>query len=135
MTNKEKKAYLGRYLELVAEEKELLEEIAYWMSRAQKVTTAWSIVPGGKGRSDKIQNGAIKLDELHEMLKDKADNLAQIRIEIERAIGTVEDGTQRRLLRLRYIQGMTWEQIAVRMDYSYVHICRLHGQALEKIVL
>ena len=130
MTSQEKKEFLSRYLEILAEEKDIREEIAYWESKAQKVTASWSAVPiGGKG-SDKVQTGAIKVAELRESLMDKINQLAAVRIEIERAIVTVQDDTQRRLLRLRYIKGMTLQQIAVEMHYSWRHICNIHGYAL-----
>ena len=135
MTSQEKKEFLSRYLEVLAEEKDIREEIAYWESKAQKVTASWSAVPSGGKGSDKVQMGAIKVAELRESLMDKINQLATVRIEIERAIGTVQDDTQRRLLRRKYINGLTLEQIAVEMHYSYVHTCRIHGYALSNIML
>lgn len=135
MTSQEKKEFLSRYLEILAEEKDIREEIAYWESKAQKVTASWSAVPSGGKGSDKVQMGAIKVAELRESLIDKINQLAAVRIEIERAIGTVQDDTQRRLLRRKYINGLTLEQIAVEMHYSYVHTCRIHGYALSNIML
>ena len=130
MTSQDKKEFLSRYLKVLAEEKDIREEIAYWESKAQKVTASWSAVPSGGKGSDKVQMGAIKVAELRESLMDKINQLAAVRIEIERAIGTVQDDTQRRLLRLRYIKGMTLQQIAVEMHYSWRHICNIHGYAL-----
>lgn len=135
MTSQEKKEFLSRYLKVLAEEKDIREEIAYWESKAQKVTASWSAVPSGGKGSDKVQMGAIKVAELRESLMDKINQLAAVRIEIERAIGTVQDDTQRRLLRRKYINGLTLEQIAVEMHYSYVHTCRIHGYALSNIML
>ena len=135
LTSQEKKEFLSRYLEILAEEKDIREEIAYWESKAQKVTSSWSAVPSGGKGSDKVQTGAIKVAELRESLIDKINQLVAVRIEIERAIGTVQDDTQRRLLRRKYINGLTLEQIAVEMHYSYVHTCRIHGYALSNIML
>ena len=135
MTSQEKKEFLSRYLEILAEEKDIREEIAYWESKAQKVTSSWSAAPSGGNGSDKVQTGAIKIAELRESLIDKINHLVAVRIEIERAIGTVQDDTQRRLLRRKYINGLTLEQIAVEMHYSYVHTCRIHGYALSNIML
>lgn len=135
MTSQEKKEFLSRYLEIMAEEKDIREEITYWESKAQKVTSSWSAVPSGGKGSDKVQMGAIKIAELRESLIDKINHLVAVRIEIERAIGTVQDDTQRRLLRRKYINGLTLEQIAVEMHYSYVHTCRIHGYALSNIML
>lgn len=53
----------------------------------------------------------------------------------EAAIDALPDGRQRLLLRLRYIDGRTWEQIAVRMGYSFRQILRMHGTALENMSL
>lgn len=135
MTSQEKKEFLSRYMEIMAEEKDIREEIAYWESKAQKVTSSWSAVPSGGKGSDKVQMGAIKIAELRESLIDKINHLVAVRIDIERAIGTVQDDTQRRLLRRKYINGLTLEQIAVEMHYSYVHTCRIHGYALSNIML
>ena len=130
MTSQEKKEFLSRYLEILAEEKDIREEIAYWESKAQKVTASWSAVPSGGKGSDKVQTGAIKVAELRESLMDKINQLASVRIEIERAIGTVQDDTQRRLLRLRYIKGIGFNKIAEEMNYGERQIQRIHGKAL-----
>ena len=133
MTIQEKKEFLSRYREILAEEKDIREEITYWESRAQKVTASWSAVPGGGKGSDKVQTGAIKVAELRDSLMGKIEELAAVRAEIERAIGTVQDDTQRRLLRLRYIKGMNWEKVAIEMNYTYQWVWELHGRALKKM--
>ena len=45
---------------------------------------------------------------------------------------TVEDEGKRlrEILRRRYINGQSFEQIADAMSYHRVHVCRLHGAAL-----
>lgn len=55
--------------------------------------------------------------------------------QIEAAIDALPDGRQRLLLRLRYIDGRTWEQIAVRMALDYRWVLRLHGRALEQLAI
>ncbi len=50
--------------------------------------------------------------------------------EIEKLLGEVRNSNYRLLLELRYLHGLTWEQIAERMRYSRRHIIRLHGSAL-----
>lgn len=63
----------------------------------------------------------------------RIDELYQIKLEILSAIGTVNDSTLRKLLVKRYLQFKTWEQIAVEMNYSYMHVTRLHGKALQEV--
>ena len=50
-----------------------------------------------------------------------------------RAINLVNDDALKLLLIKRYMSNKTFEQIAYEMNYSYMHICRLHGRALQEI--
>lgn len=52
---------------------------------------------------------------------------------VETAIEAVEDPTARELLRLKYIDGLTWEEVCVRIGYEWTHTHRLHARALEKL--
>ena len=53
--------------------------------------------------------------------------------QIEDAIASVEDERLRLLLRYRYIEGWTWEHIAVELNYSWRQVVRIHGQALSEV--
>ena len=63
----------------------------------------------------------------------KIDNLVAVKKEILSAIYEVKDGNLREVLFLRYIQGLTFEQIAVNLHYSWRWTCTLHGRALLKM--
>lgn len=45
----------------------------------------------------------------------------------------MEDDNQRALLMCRYIKGMSWEDIAVKLNYTWRHVHRIHSQALDSI--
>ena len=32
-----------------------------------------------------------------------------------------------------YVEMKTWEQVAVDLNYSYMHITRIHGYALKEV--
>lgn len=74
-----------------------------------------------------------RLAELDEMIDQRIDQLVAVKQEIVDAIAQVEDSRYRTLLTERYMEFKTWEQIAVDMDYSYMHTCRLHGEALREL--
>lgn len=110
-------------------------------------TAKVNALPGGSGGiSDPTGNHAVQLDELRaqhqaqlERLKDLAkmyaDKLVELyaaKLAIENAIETLEP-RERRLVRLYYIDGLTWEQVCVEMHYSWNHIHRLHRAVLEKL--
>lgn len=62
----------------------------------------------------------------------KMDELAAEQLEIETAIDSLEP-FEREMFRLRYIQGVKWEDICVRMNYSWRQIHRAHKEALIKL--
>lgn len=56
--------------------------------------------------------------------------LAALESEISAAISLVREPYST-LLYERYVNGKTWEQVAVTMNYSYRHTTKLHGAALR----
>ena len=136
MNKQEKIAYLRKYREYGAEIERLEEEIARWRARAEKTTTTVKDVPVQcSGGRDRLQDSVIEIDQVVTVLAEAQRKLARARISIERAISTVAEDRLQRLLRYRYIDGMTWEAIAVKMSYSYMQIYRLHKKAKSEIML
>lgn len=84
-------------------------------------------------RRNTSEDRFISYADYERLICDKIDRLYQVQCEITEAIYQVDNSTLRTVLVERYINFNTWEQIAVNMHYSYMHICRLHGAALEKI--
>ena len=68
------------------------------------------------------------LCELYGQTQVKAERLCY---DLERRIGEVS-GIPGLILEWRYIQGFSFERIAVKLDYSYRQIRRLHVKALEE---
>lgn len=136
MTNQEKKEFLQQYRLAEMEELRLEHEIERWRSRAGKMTAGYSKAPaaGGDGRS--MEYTLERLGELAAELTAQRDKLVRLRREIGAAIDTVPDARFRELLRLRYIEGMTWGRLAVAMGYDDLRwVYRMHGRALEKLTI
>ena len=112
----------------------MLDEKRGWMEKATAVNPVLSDMPKGGG-TDKIQNAVCRIADIEADINREIDRQIDLRERIETAICAIPDGRLRDLMRYRYIDGLTWEQIAVEMHYSYVHICRMHGQALAVIML
>lgn len=134
MTNAEKKAILLEYQAIERRINRLLDEKRGWMEKATAVNPVLSDMPKGGG-TDKIQNAVCRIADIEADIDRQIDRQIDLRARIETAICAIPDGRLRDLMRYRYIDGLTWEQIAVEMHYSYVHICRMHGQALAVIML
>lgn len=75
----------------------------------------------------------ISYADYSKMIDARIDELYRVKKEIMEAVNKINDSVLRTVLIKRYICFLTWEEIAVQMHYSYMHICRLHGVALKKI--
>ena len=129
MTNQEKKAYLGRYRDNEREIRRTEEEILRWESLSRKTTTTMGAAGGGSNGEDKLQAAVEKIVRWQNRLTLQLAERVRLREEIEAAIGTVEDER----LGYRYIDGLTFERIAVELNYSWRQICNLHGKALNEV--
>lgn len=136
LNNQEKKTYLKRYGKADRELDVLYEELALWRSKAEKITPLLRQTPGG-GHSggSQVETAVEKILAVQKEIDVKIDELMAVKQEVVDAVKTVPDETLQLLLSYRYILGMTFEQIAVRMHYNYRWILRLHGRALSAIQL
>lgn len=75
----------------------------------------------------------VALESAIEELVKKESDLVDSLLEIEECIATLEDSTERNILRLRYIEGKKWEEICIICNYSWRQIHRLHSEILNKI--
>lgn len=74
-----------------------------------------------------------KLVELEDLLDRKTDELIGVKQEITEAIGVLTDGRQRTVLLDYYIRGMSLEETAVHMGYSYANIKKIRAKAITSI--
>lgn len=133
--NQAKIDWLNRYGKLDREIDRKCEELSRWRSRAEKVTTVVTGMPGGSGAGSQLQDAVDKIMCVEEEINTSIDELRAVREEIEAAIHTVSDETLQTLLQMRYIDGNTFEQIAVNLNYTFRHITRLHRRALQKLLV
>lgn len=131
MTNQEKKRYLGRYRTLNREIDRLMAEKSEWRARAERITPSYTGMPASGAHDSRLTLAVEKIVELEGKINQEIDRLVTLREEIERSIAGLPDESLQLLLRYRYIQGYTWERIAVEMNYGYQWACKLHGRALE----
>ena len=133
--NELKIRYLSRYRRMSKRIDRLLEEQSRWREMALKITPVLSQTPGGGESGSPIERPMDKVLEIDEEINREIDELQTVRQEIRAALNQLEDENLKLLMEYRYIDGMTWEQVAVEMHYSYMQICRLHGKALKTIML
>lgn len=133
MTNQEKKRWLLQYRFAIREERRLGLELEQWRARATGCTAHYGADQVGGGDGRKVEHAAERIAGVVEELERQQAECARLRLTISKAIASVPDGRLRELLRLRYVDGLTWEQIAEEMNYGRRQVTRLHGDALERV--
>lgn len=130
MTTKE---YLSRYRWQNDRINAKLEQVAELRRKAQTVCSGSSDGTHSSTPYDRIGEITARIVDLEREINEDIDRSIDVQRGILTAISTVPDERLRHLLELRYINCLTLEEIARRMDYSYKQICRLHGKALLQI--
>lgn len=131
--NAEKIKYLSRYITLNRRIDRLLEEKAKWWSLCLKTTPSLSQAPGGGESGSPVERPMDKVLEIEEKIDQEIDELLEVRRDIKTVLGQLEDDTLRLLMEYRYLDGLTFEEIAVKMHYSWRWVIKLHGKALAEI--
>ena len=112
------------------------QQIASLNELAAKCTTTFSDMPRNPNRGhSRVEDCVIKIIELEDSLKKDIERLVDLKKEIMGVIKAVPNVEYQTLLEKRYLCFITWEQIAVDMNYSMQHIHRMHSAALKEIVV
>ena len=127
------KERLSSYLSARKEHKQITEKLTELNARMVNV---------GAQVMDGMPRGGSGVDPMPGMvdLKNKllarycalAEELIRTQLSIEEAIDTL-DSTERMLVRHRYIEGMTWEQVCVALGYSWSQTHLIHARVLDKL--
>ena len=111
-----------------------LEQIEILHAQATKITVVLSNTPKveSSAERDKLAATVAKIVDLKKALREELDEYISLKAEAIRLINSMPDCRHRLVLMHRYINGQTWEQIAVEMHYTYQWVHVLHGRALRE---
>lgn len=84
------------------------------------------------GTSDRVGNAVAEMEKVMTELDVQLTKSYALLREIEKALEKLP-ARESYLIRARYIEMQTWEQIAVDMGYSWQHIHRIHSDALKML--
>lgn len=122
-----------RYLDDLIDTK--LEQIQELRSLAEKVTSTLSLDGTSlqsSGLQDKIGDLVARIVDLQMEIEKATSRMIDIKTKAMRLIDNMPTPEHRLLLQMRYLRGLTWEQIAVDMAYTYRGIHYLHSRALRE---
>lgn len=128
--NEQKKEYLKSYRRAIKREQDILDEIQRLRLDKMFPSVVNDGMPHGSSYSDLSDYVAI-LDEQIELLKKERLEKVRCYQKIERQIRQMENEDEQEVLRLRYILGLKWEEVAVKMWYSWKQTHRIHSSALQ----
>lgn len=112
------------------------QQIASLNELAAKCTTTFSDMPRNPNRGhSRVEDCVFKIIDLEDSLQKDIEKLVDLKKEIMGVIKAVPNVEYQTLLEKRYLCFITWEQIAVDMNYSMQHIHRMHSAALKEIVV
>ena len=124
------KMRLLRYQDLKAESQQILREID---RLADPRGVQIDGMPRGPAGRDAMTGIVAKRLSLRRKYEAKLADLIAAQAEIEELIDGLEP-RERRLMRLRYIDGLKWEKVCVEMGYEWAQTHRLHSGILDALL-
>lgn len=114
-----------------AQELQLLEDSLVEMRAKAEALSSPFISDMPKGSSPEERNMIVELLALQEEYEDIIRTNASEQLEVEKAIAAIDDPTLRSVIRLRYIKGLEWLDVAKAVGCSEATVYRLHRSAME----
>ncbi|MCQ2286508.1 MAG: hypothetical protein MJZ76_06515 [Bacteroidales bacterium] len=135
MTTLDVKEYLRRYRNLKREGRSLRAALleANELADGLKSPLISDMPKGNHGESD-LSSAIARIDSLERKLSRKCGEIQQALEDISETISRIEDEQQRTIIRMRYIEGRSWANIAVLLERSEPWVFKLHGEALDAIL-
>lgn len=111
--------------------KQLEEKLLELETEVTRQTTRLSDEPkSANNTQDKLASIVTEIVSVQEEINKKLKRAYAIAAKIENAIAELPEREQY-LIRARYIELKSWEQIAVDMKYSWRQVHRIHANALR----
>lgn len=111
-----------------------IEQIDSLNGLAQKATSTLSDMPKAPGRNtSRLEEIVVKIVMLEEEINKDIDTLVDTKVQITELINEMLDKEQQMVLEKRYLNFLSFEQIAVDLNFSIQHVFRIHKQALLAI--
>ena len=111
---------------------ELEERLAEIDSRFNRITQNFESMPQGNEKRDKMAEMVAAKEDLEKEINQELIKSYKLMSEVEACIKELQE-EEKRLIRLRYIDGLNWELICVKMCYSWRSIHYKHSDILKKI--
>lgn len=136
MTKDDVKKILKSYRAIKAESEQLaarLEEIEARLY-APRGTNLDGMPRSSSGAGSPVERAVAQHQDLLALYTSQLEQLNAARLFAETLIAALADPQERTLMRYRYIDGLTWEEVCVAIGYSWRQTHNIHARALDKLV-
>lgn len=128
------KNYLMRAYRVDQRIENKMEQIARLNDLATKATVTYSDMPRNPNHAgSRMEDAILSIIDLQTEINQDMLELVNIKREIMTSIKAVNDPELQLLLELRYLNYVSWEQIALQMNFSIDNIFKLHKKALDLV--
>ena len=124
--------YLSKAYRLDQRINSKLEQVQSLNDLATKATSTLTGMPRNPNRAtSKMADAVAKIIDLQAEINRDIDRLVDLKRDIVTLVKSVDNTEFQTLLEKRYLCYMSWEQIAVDMNYSIHHLYKMHNLALD----
>jgi len=133
--NDKKKEYLKSYKRLCNKLRSLEEQLQSLKEVEQSAKIMrLSDMPKAHKQAD-LSDYMVRIEAIFtKIIRLRAECLEK-KLEIESRIADMPDGIEAEILRKRYLEFKSWEEICVEIGYSWMQTHRLHSKALNNFKL
>lgn len=130
--NEKKKEFLMSYQKEKRRVRRLEEQLEELRQNKMSPSVTNDGMPHGTDKKD-LSDYAVKVDEIEqELVAARYSRICAFQ-EVQKRIEAMEDEREKDLLTYRYLKGLKWEEICVRMDYKWRQVHRIHAMAIKNL--
>lgn len=130
--NEQKKEFLMSYQKEKRRVRRLEEQLEELRRNKMSPSVTNDGMPHGTDKKD-LSDYAVKVDEIEqELVAARYSRICAFQ-EVQKRIEAMEDEREKDLLTYRYLKGLKWEEICVRMDYKWRQVHRIHATAIKNL--
>ncbi|MCL2545033.1 MAG: DUF1492 domain-containing protein [Clostridia bacterium] len=126
------KRELERCAALAREADNLRERMIRLRAAAEGAGMRLDGMPGG-GIGDPVGEAVANLDKLRARWMRTIDQYLALMLRADEAIAGLQSPEVRTVLRLRYIDGLPWEEVSVKVNYASSHCRRLGNKGVREL--
>ncbi len=90
--------------------------------------------PVQSGIGDSTAGIALKIVQLDEEIAQDIERLVDLKAEARVLFRQLDDDLKyKSVMELRYLECMTWREVAQSLHFSYKHVFKLHSEALRRL--